>query len=882
LDNAQAALPSADSVSVLRTATQIEHVKLTKKTPWVVPDAAIAAWAEQCRQVLIAREQVQRVQWLHDATRAVTAALARARRERDLLTYDELILDLHVALHGAQGARLAHSIRAVLDAALVDEFQDTDAEQYAVFRRLFIDQPNGTLILVGDPKQAIYRFRGGDVFAYRAAANDAGERRWALMRNWRSDARLIEAVNTLFDPERVPRAFRHEFIDFVPAQYAGGDKQQARADRAWPTPLRFWLADGDAASNKRDRTALAVRACVDEMATLLQQGAAPGSIAVLTRSNQQADDMVRALRTRGIAAASRGKGPVTASDIAADVLTLLDALHRSEDAGRQRAALATRLMGYNAEALRALERDGAAWTRAMAELEELRVAHGRGGMVSLMWRLNAMAAPRLLCTPDGAQHLADLRQLAVALIETGAVAGGLAEAATWLTRMRAAEHNRDAERAAVDDDVAVQVLTMHKAKGLEWDIVFAPFLWDEVDGRDIHAPVRFHDAQGQLRVDLGSREASAHRQLHDDEADAETVRLIYVALTRARVASYVLVFERKKPSNAVFDGLLRGSASAPTLSAALTDLVARAPQAIAVMPLPSASDAMPASALLPEVHAQALAHRVDRGFALLSYSALVSEGAAEVRDHDTYVSRGDDSEDNPRGARLGECVHALLELAMRRTRAGVDAEDIDAYCLRFGFRGRAREVVRQLVQRALDAALDSADGRPDGSFMRLRDVEATARVAELEFHFAWRAGAWEALAAALGDTPPWLERLRRAPQGLFHGYIDLVFAHAGRWYVLDYKTNDLGAAEDAYAPAAMALAVQREGYDVQALVYSLAIHRMLRQRLGDTYDYDAHYGGAWYWFLRGMTHDSAYGRHGVRPGRALIDALDRAFAWSAP
>jgi exodeoxyribonuclease V beta subunit len=155
-------------------------------------------------------------------------------------------------------------------------------------------------------------------------------------------------------------------------------------------------------------------------------------------------------------------------------------------------------------------------------------------------------------------------------------------------------------------------------------------------------------------------------------------------------------------------------------------------------------------------------------------------------------------------------------------------------------------------------------------------------VTELEFHFAWRESAWDAFVAAYGAEPGWVSRLRRTSQGLFHGYIDLVYAHGTRWFVLDYKTNDLGTADDAYAPAQLDAAVQREGYDVQALMYSLAVHRMLRQRLGAGYDYDQHYGGAWYWFVRGLQNGSNHGRHLARPPRALIDALDRAFDWSAP
>jgi exodeoxyribonuclease V beta subunit len=880
LDNADAAAPAAATLSVLCDATQRACLHAKRTASWVAPDAAIQDWAQRCMDLLDDTERSRRVRWLSDAAEAVTAALAKARRERELVTFDELILDLHRALHGPHGARVARHIRDVLDAALVDEFQDTDAEQYAVFRRLFVDEPDGTLIVVGDPKQAIYRFRGGDVFAYRAAVRDAGEQRWALVSNWRSDARLIDAVNAVFDAQRVPQVFHHDFIAFAPATYAGGDKQALRAAHAWPTPLRFWLADGQEATNKTQRTDVAVRACVDTIATLLRAATPPSSMAILTRTNDQVDAVMAGLRQRGIAAASRGKEHLAETDMALELLTLLDALAHDEDDGRQRAALATRMLGYDAAALRALDVDGAAWSRAMAELEQLREAHARGGLPRLLWRLVAHAAPRLLSRPEGNRHVSDLRQLAAWLVEAGTAAGGLAQAAAWLARMRASSDTRDAERATTDDHAVVQVLTMHKAKGLEWDVVFAPFLWDERDSSHDEPPVRFHDAHDRLLVDLGSRDIDQHQALHADEARAEAARVIYVALTRARVACFVLTFQSAKPSGSVFETVLRGGTraapGAADLSAALTALVARAPEAIALLPLPEAVDTPTQPTLAPEVQPRPWQRRIERGFALLSYSALMSEDAADARDHDTYVQREDNSDDNPRGARLGECVHGLLELALQRDTAGVEPGDIDAHGLRFGFRGRARDVVRALVTRTLDATLDAATPT------RLRDLPSHARTTELEFHFAWHAGAWDAFVAAHGDEPAWVGRVRRAPQGLFHGYIDLVYAHGGRWYVLDYKTNDLGSADDAYAPAQLEQAIAREGYDVQALIYSLAVHRLLRQRLGAQYDYDQHYGGAWYWFVRGLHAGGEHGRYLTRPSRAVIDALDRAFARSAP
>ncbi|HSR64468.1 MAG TPA: 3'-5' exonuclease, partial [Xanthomonadaceae bacterium] len=499
---------------------------------------------------------------LHRVRGEARARLAELKRVRRLQTFDDLIDGVADALDGAHGDALAAALRAQYRFALVDEFQDTDPRQWAIFRRVFglaqADAPPA-LFLVGDPKQAIYRFRGGDVHTY-LGAEAVAERAPALDRNFRSRPGVLRAIATLYG-NAGGDAFVEERIRFQPVQPGG---KRADADflrHGQPAPaltVRVVGRDPDDAQAKdfsADRArALATRACVAEIHALLVDARAgqasvdgrplqPGDIAVLVRSHREATRIQRALAAAGIPAVAAGRLSLFATDEARELLALFEALLQPADDGRLRAALATLLLGLDAAAIAALDADGTALAHHQREAQDWRERWRRSGPFALVADRCAAAGPRLLGLLDGERRLTNYLQLGEAMQDAQVRAPGLHAQLDWL-RNAIAEADPDDEDQLLrleSDAQRVQIVTLHKSKGLEYPLVFLPFVG--IGGRPA-SPSRqcvVHDGGARrLQWKLGAAQAWDDAcQRYRVEEEAEDARLLYVGLTRAEHALWL-------------------------------------------------------------------------------------------------------------------------------------------------------------------------------------------------------------------------------------------------------------------------------------------------------------------------------------------------------
>lgn len=479
---------------------------------------------------------------------AVTRELMRRKRNRRVLDYDDLLTLVRDALdHPAHGDDAVARVRERYRVVLVDEFQDTDPVQWQILRRAF--HGHRTLILIGDPKQAIYAFRGGDVVTYLAARRDA-DTTATLDRNWRSDSGLLAGLDrvlggaALGDPQIVVRPVR--------AEHPGPRHQGVGA----PVRLRHVRASafGAGAAKKPPLVGPAREAVVaDVVADVVRQlrdgrlreddGAwrpvRPGDIAVLARRNADVVAVREALVAAGVPAVFSAQDSVFASAAAQDWLTLLVALEEPGHSGRTAAAALTPFLGWTASRLAAAsdaERDGLAdqvrsWSRLL----------GRRGVAALLEAASARGlAERLLRTTTGERRWTDVRHIAQVLHEAVVADGlGLAALTDWLRRRvdeAAKDYAEERSRRLETDAAAVQVVTVHASKGLEFPIVYVPFAWDrhESDTPDV---LTFHDEAGHRVLHLGrpgSPGYDAGRLRHLAEDRGESLRLLYVALTRAR------------------------------------------------------------------------------------------------------------------------------------------------------------------------------------------------------------------------------------------------------------------------------------------------------------------------------------------------------------
>ncbi|HET9483869.1 MAG TPA: UvrD-helicase domain-containing protein, partial [Xanthomonadales bacterium] len=859
---------------------------------WTIDETEVCAWAQDALADALAYAYARRNAFLQRALAEVRSSIARQKLEERVIAFDDLIADLRAVV--ARSPEVVAAIRARYTVALVDEFQDTDADQYAIFRALFHGREDGALYLIGDPKQAIYRFRGGDVFAYRAAARDA-DARWTLDANWRSDARLIEAVNALFDPRRVPAPFVHDFIDFRPAGYGLPRPARARALDPVDAPLVAWTLQDAEPPTKAELSPRIHAAVAAEIERLLaaQPPERPLTIAVLVRDRWDLAGAVRALSRRGIASSHTSTERVYDGPEALELATVLAALAEPSDLRRARAALATDLVGYDDAALRATREDDAALDSGLMLLAALRETAAAHGPAALARRLGQHAGPRWLARYDGRRRMTNLAHLGEALQREAAALPGLSAQLAWLERRIAGGgESPDAELRPESSGAAVEVLTVHKSKGLEWDVVFAPFLWSgkqeghEEDPLKLERrlPVGYHGEADGLHVDLGSPEWDARMAQKQGECAAEAVRLVYVALTRARHRAYTFWGHARTADCSAFVHLLHqqvhlDAAGAGSMLAQWREF---AHGAVRIETLPDPGDVALAhahaqAAATPPPIARAFAGTIDRRFRVLSYSALFGESDEPRPDHDAAVPAPlvvapGPVPSNPRGAEFGECVHAILEhYAFADPDGAANDRLVEERCRDFGYDAGETAFVRTLVRETARAHV--VEGVP----LAALDV----RRMEMEFFFPLDDARLDDVAAALALDPRYARdeaefaALRPRMLGLMHGYVDLVFAHGGRYGLVDYKTNFLGSRHEDYAAAALAHAVRASDYDLQYLIYTVALVRQLRARLGARFDYARDYAGVAYLFVRGLA-----GGHGVHrdvPPRAVVDALDRAF-----
>ena len=887
----------------------------------------------------------RRAVFLAAARRDLITNLERAKQARRVLGYDDLLARTAQALDGPDGEILARRIRGDWPRALIDEFQDTDPLQYRIFQRVYIDsaQPTGTaphtgLFLIGDPKQAIYAFRGADIFTYMTARRQAIEngKLWTLDTNRRSAEQLVAAVNALFERAHAPFVYDAE-IPFHPVKaHAGADEAPLTIDGQSPPPMQLrWLPldpehclkSGDKLSAEGAR-ALAAADCAGRISALLAQGSAGRArigerplaardIAVLVRKHHEGAEIRAALARRGIASVSIGNDSVFQTDEAHELALIIAALNDGAEP-TLRTALATRALGWTASRIDALAEDELGWDALLDRMETYRQRWQARGFLAAFWQLmqGEGVASNLLRLGDGERRLTNLLHLAELAQVAAREHPGIDNLQRWLDDHRHdPPANDDTTLLRLESDAElVRIVTLHKSKGLEFPIVFLPFPWTGFRGVDKVGPIPFHADDNTACLDLGSEAIDGHYQDWQRERLAEGMRLLYVGLTRARhqcilhwgrisssgesPAAYLLY-----PDPAIDGpGDRLGDRDDATLRSGLDDLLARAPDAIRIDDAAAlAGEQTPAPANPPpRLAARPFAAAIRDDWRLSSFSGLAGGLERERPDYDAItevppetgleqpidlttgaplpLATVDPVFRFPRGIRAGHCLHALFEELDFPTATGPAlTTKAEQTLLRFGLDPTWTDTAAELVSRTLDTPLADGAAPP-----RLRDLGRADRLTELEFHFAVNGTQPRQLGRLLSEhgyaDAGLAESTLPALHGLMKGYIDLVFRHHGRYYIVDYKSNHLGNDLTNYDTPGLHRAMAQHQYRLQYLIYCVALHRWLVKRLPD-YDYDRHIGGVYYLFIRGMRPDDGPTRGIVhdRPPRSLIEELDQAF-----
>jgi exodeoxyribonuclease V beta subunit len=877
---------------------------------------------------------------LQHAAQWVGTRFEEEKRRRAEMGFDDMLLRLDAALQSDGGERLATLIREQFPVALIDEFQDTDPVQYRIFESIYRIEDNNPecgLFLIGDPKQAIYAFRGADIYTYLRARQATAGRLHTLGTNFRSSHGMVRAVNHVFERAESRELGRGAFlfrekngenpVPFLPVE-SQGRKEVLHIDGQVVPALNIWHLSADQPLSGAVYRQQLAAACASEITALLnggQQGRAgfiqdgkdfrgllPADIAILVRDGKEAQAVRGELSARGVRSVYLSdKDSVFAAQEAHDLLTWLKACAEPDVERPLRAALACITLNLSLAELERLNQDELAWEARVMQFRHYRELWRKQGVLPMLRRLlhDFQLPQTLIMRSDGERVLTNLLHLSELLQQAAAELDGEQALIRHLSEHLALSGQAGEEQILrlESDEQLVKVVTIHKSKGLEYPLVFLPFICSAkpVDGSRL--PLHYHDATGKAQVTL--KPTAELIVQADDERLAEDLRLLYVALTRAQHACWLGVTDLKRGNNnssvlhlSALGYLLGGGAplAEPAgLKRWLEDLqqdcaalnYGEMPEATVEHYHPPRNDATLLAPLIPK-------RKASENWWIASYSALrigdsMSVGTDEAPESPQaqklfdderldpqapreVVAGGADIHRFPRGPNPGTFLHGLLEWAGDEGFAATPQAVEDAIARRCNRRGWEGWItaLSDWLQHLLTSPLHIGGGQAPVVFEQLTQYRV-----EMEFWFAsHKVDVLKLDELVRQYTHNGVARVAAEPvllNGMFKGFVDLTFEHDGRYYVADYKSNWLGVDDAAYTEQAMEQSILDNRYDLQYVLYLLALHRQLKARLVD-YDYDRHVGGALYLFLRG-TRAPSQGVYFARPPRELIERLDRLF-----
>lgn len=838
----------------------------------------------------------------------VRLELDKRLQQLNVLSFDDLISRLSEALQSENGKLLIAELQQRFEVALIDEFQDTDDSQWIIFSSIFA-VPSQYLYLIGDPKQAIYKFRGADIYAYLDAKKLA-EHQFTLAKNWRSHPQLVEAVNTLFQRDQAFFLEGLEFINIHPALSA--DKGELHQAGQVSEPMMLWqLPESDSktgywtAGKAAEEIGIAV---VNEVVDLLvgdyilqpeNRALQPKDIAILVRTNTQARDYQRALRLAGVPSVLNSTESVFAAQEAADLYCLLQSVAHPGDSGLLKQALALDWFALDGQTLYRLINNEIELDAWMSRFLGYFQSWQQAGLMAMMQCLLRQEKIRVKVSKSvmAERRLTNLHHL-IELVQQAAIDEhlGINKTLDWLrSAIVKASNAEDQQLRLESDDDAVKIVTMHRSKGLEYSIVFCPYLWQRsVRLNSERWLIRCHE-QGRSVVDLGSEDFERRRELAINEELAEDLRVFYVAVTRAKYRCYLAwadVRSQDRSNDSAMAWLLdftRADYSAQ--QARLRSFQDQAPQTFAhrLLEVPGVrcrGEFIRLGRLKSPLQPKKRQRSLYTNWQMSSYtamSALSMRDAPELPEDKTgelsliiKPEPGNTTLELPRGAHTGNVVHDLLEnnsyLGLAQ---GMDiSAQRDKACLRYGLKLERPQMLDELLQAVVKTPL--SDINTDFCLMTLPEHRC---LKEMPFYLSMQTMDAAEINRILRDTPAFQPLTAKQMCGYLTGFIDLICAYPGfdsgtpQYYVMDYKTNGLAD----YSSGSLSLAMREHNYALQYWIYTVVLHRYLQARLPD-YDYESHFGGVRYLFVRGMRPDQAMsGVYQDRPDLERVEKLAALF-----
>lgn len=879
-------------------------------SPFIAP---IFTELEERANALISPDLLRRI-ILYHYRQSLQQKLLDYKLNHQEKSFDDLLRLLCEALQDAQGDELAEMIRFQYPFAMIDEFQDTDSQQYAIFSKIYRDNPekNTGFIMIGDPKQAIYRFRGADIFTYLKASDEA-QSRFELTKNYRSEKHLVDGVNALFDFPQSP--FIYQNIKFTAVDSRDDHLRFYLNGKAEPA-YRFYLTESDKVNKTEMAKICAVsiqywlKSAVENQAVFQNEDTyktlQAANIAVLVRDKNEAALVKNELQKLGIASVYLSdQNSVFDSNVAKELAWVLKACLNVAERPILN-AIATALFGLNAADIHQIQQNEADWQRWADSFAQYQQTWQRQGILVMLHQilLEQGISERLLSQATGERDLTDFLHLAEILQQAATLHESEAALLSWFEKQIQGEGRQEAKIRLESERQLVKIVSIHKSKGLEYDLVWLPFL--AVPSKIPTAGdmnVYYSKERDETLWDIENRNLNALCE----ETFAEELRLLYVALTRAKYQmAFALPAQFDKKWNALHYVLSQGeigkeiALSAPKdTETLLQTFKEKMRDNVEICTKPNLEDfpALSINTKNDELKAAEFTGNIEQDWRITSFTSIeqghrrqnyFTESAGkkhavfdDAKDYDSQNSIEistallNESEssilDLPRGKQVGTALHRHFENCYFSDLA--NTEEIDKLRQSLQLDETFAEPLQNWLQQISHTSLSNEIG------IALADLANKDCIKEMPFYLAIRehfdVEAFNRALKAhhhLPSKPLQFEQI----QGMVRGSIDLVFRHNGKYYLVDYKSNFLGSTLADYNQEALKKEMLHSHYDWQYLIYTLALHRYL-QSVVSHYDYARDFGGVFYLFLRGMNGEPQPGVFYDRPSVELITELDGVF-----
>ena len=881
-------------------------------SPFIAP---IFTELEERANALMSPDLLRRV-ILYHYRQALQQKLLDYKLNHQEKSFDDLLRLLCEALQGAQGDELAEMIRFQYPFAMIDEFQDTDSQQYAIFSKIYRDNPekNTGFIMIGDPKQAIYRFRGADIFTYLKASDEA-QSRFELTKNYRSEKNLVDGVNALFDFPQSP--FIYQNINFTAVDSRDDHLRFYLNGKAEPA-YRFYLTESDKVNKTEMAKICAIsiqhwlKSAAENQAVFQNEDTCKtlqaANIAVLVKNRYEAEDVIQELQKLGIASVYLSdQSSVFDSHVAVELLRILKACLNVAERPILN-AIATALFGLNAADIHQIQQNEADWQRWADSFAQYQQTWQRQGILAMLHQilLEQGISERLLSQATGERDLTDFLHLAEILQQAATLHETEAALLSWFEKQIQGEGRQEAQIRLESERQLVKIVSIHKSKGLEYDLVWLPFL--AVPSKIPTAGdmnVYYSKERDETLWDMENRNLNA---LYE-ETFAEELRLLYVALTRAKYQmAFALPAQFDKKWNALHYVLSQGeigkeiALAAPNDTETLLQTFKEKMQdnvEICTRPNLEAFPALSINTKNDELKAAEFTGNIEQDWRITSFTSIeqahrrqnyLAESTGkkhavfdDAKDYDSQnaiemsTALLNENESNildlPRGKQVGTVLHRHFENCYFSDLANTEEIDKLRQSLQLDetFTEPLQNWLQQISHTPLSNEIEIGIALADLAnkdcikempfYLAIRehfDVEAFNRALKTNHH--------------LPSEPLQFEQI----QGMVRGSIDLVFRHNGKYYLVDYKSNFLGSSLADYNQEALKKEMLHSHYDWQYLIYTLALHRYLQSVVPD-YDYARDFGGVFYLFLRGMNGEPQSGVFYDRPSVELITELDGVF-----